>query len=108
MEQLKNLGLTNEDFKLIFDGLETLPNSGLAGSMFGDLLGMMLSKDATEEEKAEAKRQREREHRRRDQERQRVIEDIRILQGKLLTMKRIMEVNGLLKQVDDIFNDSRH
>jgi len=39
MSELKQLNLTEHDFDLLVEGLDALPERGLAGEMMGDLFG---------------------------------------------------------------------
>lgn len=99
MELLKNLNLTENDFQLMVDGLDALPEKGIAGNMMVDILSHSLMKDPEEREKFE--RERNKEKAKRDQEKAILIENVRILQGKLLTMKRIMIENNLLEEANE-------
>lgn len=100
MEQIKQLNLTENDFQLLVDGLDALPEKGAAGSMMVDLLGAAFMKDG--EAKDEFERKRLLEAKKREEEKKMMMEDIRILQGKLLLMKRYLQENNLLKQVNEI------
>ena len=95
MKDLKDLNLTSDDFKLLADGLDVLPERGVVGEFVGDLLFSSITKDDKE---LKAKFEEEREHRREKQrmEKERMQENIRILQGKLFMFKRYMQENGLL------------
>lgn len=103
MSELKHLNLTEKDFDLLVEGLDSLPEKGMAGELMGDLLGAMLSKDDSE---GKNKFQLEREKKQREKEiRQREMkEDIKILQGKLLMLKRYLSQQGALNETYDIIN----
>src|SRR3990172_749187 len=94
---LKHLNLTENDFQLIIDGLDALPDKNQEGGMMGDLLLGILSKDDPEmESKMKAdrhKRQKEAADKRRE-----MAEEIKILQGKLLMLKRFLVENDALKK----------
>jgi hypothetical protein len=98
---IKNLELTEQDFQLLVDGLDALPEKGLAGDMMGDLIVGMLGRD-NEEGMDKIKREREEKRRIQDLAKQAMKEDIRILQGKLLLLKRWLLQAGALKQANDI------
>lgn len=106
LEQIKLLNLTDDDFKLLVDGLDALPNTGLAGEMMGDILASMLIKD---DDPAKKKVLLEREEAKRKKKAQQdiMIENIKILQGKLLMLKRYMQENKLLADTYDIINIPR-
>jgi hypothetical protein len=38
MTDIKNLELTEQDFQLLVDGLDALPEKGVAGEMMGELM----------------------------------------------------------------------
>jgi len=102
MEQLKNLQLTEKDFQLLVDGLDALPEKGMAGSLFVDLLGASMMKDG--EDKEDFMRKRKIDGEKKDREKAAMADDIKILQGKLLMMKRYMIENRLIKESNDIVN----
>jgi hypothetical protein len=102
---LRNLQLTERDFQLLVDGLDTLPNKDFAGDIMEGLMMGMLKKDGgdnTQLSDFEKKRQAEKLKKERDKEM--LKEDIKILQGKLLMFKRFLIQQDALKQVDDILN----
>jgi uncharacterized protein (DUF1778 family) len=45
IQDLQNLSLTENDFKLLVDGLDELPNKGATGEIFSALLSNMVLKD---------------------------------------------------------------
>ncbi len=103
MEQLKKLELTEKDFQLLIDGLDALPEKGAAGSMMVDLLGsMMIKDDDAARAKFEASRKIEQD--KKERERSLLTEEIKILQGKLLIVKRLLQENNVLKQAHSIIN----
>lgn len=103
MQDLKNFGLTVKDFDLLIDGLETLPEKGVAGEMMGMMLEGLISKDdPVAQEKV--KRDRERQMKEKEYARNLMREDIRILQGKLYQLKRFMQENNLLEEANNIIS----
>lgn len=104
---IKDLELTDQDFQLLVDGLDALPEKGLAGEMIGDLFVGMLGKD-NEEGMEKLKREREEKRRKQDILKQQQKEEIRILQGKLLMLKRWLLQQGALKQANDILEKPLH
>lgn len=106
MTQPQDLNLSEKDFDLIIEGLDSLPDKGLAGEMMGDLLGAMLSKEAPDE-KGKFMLDRERKKHEKESKQRELKEDIRILQGKLLMLKRYLREQGALKETYDIINSGR-
>lgn len=104
MKELEQLQLTESDFKLLTDGLDALPNSGMAGEIMGTLLESMMTKDDPEM-RAEMMARKKQEERVKAAERSAKIEEIRILQGKLFQLQRYLRMNGLLKEANDILKD---
>lgn len=98
---LKNLGLTAKDFDLLVEGLETLPEKGVAGDLAFGLLTSMIARD-DEELQAKIKTDREIDRLKREREKAAMKDDIKILQGKLLSFKRYMIENGLLAEAKTI------
>lgn len=101
MEALKNLNLTEKDFDMLVEGLEALPERGAAGEMFMDLLTHSVTRDDIE---GREKLMREREHRNKQKEQSKKLmqEDVRILQGKLLMLKRFFSEQNALSQAESI------
>lgn len=97
MKELEQLNLTESDFKMITDGLECLPSKDMPGEILFGLLEAAMSKD---DPAAREKLKQDRSSGAKEKERakQLLIEDVRILQGKLLTLQRFLRMNGLLKQ----------
>lgn len=55
---IKNLELTDDDFKLIVSGLDALPQKDLAGEMMGDIiLNMVDGGDPVAKERAKVERE---------------------------------------------------
>jgi hypothetical protein len=101
MKELELLNLSEQDFKLITDGLDALPQRDMAGDMMFGLLEAALTKD---DPTARDKFKEDRIKDKANKERQKalMIEDIKILQGKLLMFQRYLRMNGLLKEANDI------
>lgn len=102
IESLRNLSLTERDFDLMVQGLEHLPNKDTAGELMGELLFGAIVKD--EEERQKMKMDRDRQRAQQMREKQALVEDSKILQGKLLMLKRFLIENDLLKEANSIIN----
>jgi hypothetical protein len=103
LEQIKMLNLTEEDFKLLVDGLDALPEKGFAGEMMGDLLIGLISKGG-EEEKERLMKERQAKREKLDKGKEIMKENIKILQGKLLMLKRYFQENDILKQTYEVLS----
>lgn len=101
--ELQKLDLSEKDFMLIIDGLDALPKKDLAGEMMGDLLGALIMKDDSEG-KRKMEIDREQRQLKAKREKETMIEDIKILQGKLLMLKRFLQQQGALRETYDIIN----
>lgn len=101
IEELKNVNLTEKDFDLMVEALDNLPNANAAGDLFGLLLTSLVTHDDPE---AKIKIQAERERTKKEAEYQKKIltEEVRLLQGKLIAVKRFMRENRLMKEVNDL------
>lgn len=104
MDQLKQISLTEEDFKLIGKALEVLPSADNMSSALAEVAVGRISKDmdgfAKEKIDAEWKKFKATEELKREAEK----EEIKILQGKLILLKRALIENNLLGKVNDILN----
>lgn len=101
MDALKNIGLTDKDFQLLINGLEYLPHKDAAGDLMIDMLAAaMLPKDSPERLKHESDQKEAK--KKKAAEKELMMEDIKILQGKLLILKRQFLEAGILKQVDEV------
>lgn len=98
---MRNLELTESDFKLMIDGLDALPEKGIASDMMGFMLDGLLA-DKNPEAADKRVRERELKAKTEDSKKEELRENIKILQGKLLMLKRyLIEIDGL-KQVNEI------
>lgn len=102
-EQLQNLALTEKDFDMMVEGLEELPNKGAAGDMLVDLFSSAMLDDGPEKDKF--KKEREAENKKAERKKELVKENVRVLQGKLITMKRLLIDNKLMEQANDAITD---
>jgi hypothetical protein len=103
MNTLKHLNLSEKDFSLIIDGLDYLPEKSAMGGFMGDLLGTMFMKDDPDaKRKMEIDRKLRMEKEKHDKDMMK--EDIKILQGKLLMLKRYLMETGALNDTMDILN----
>lgn len=98
---IRNLELTENDFRLLIDGLDTLPEKGMAGEMIGMLFEGLLT-DKNPEAVAKLKAEREDKKRFEENAKQALREEIKILQGKLLMFKRYLIEIDALKQVNEL------
>jgi hypothetical protein len=102
IEQIRMLNLTTKDFDLLVEGLDELPNKGVAGDLMVSMLIAGLSKDDAQRE--EQMRKREIEMKKKEDAKVFLKEEVKILQGKLLMLKRYMQENKLLSDAYDILN----
>lgn len=103
LEQIKHLNLTEKDFQLIVEGLDSLPEKGVSGDLMMGLIGVMITKDDPESQ-AKLKKQTDEREAKRKRERDAMIDDIKILQGKLLMLKRYLQENKLLQDAYEILS----
>ena len=105
-EQLKNLGLTANDFKLLVDGLDALPERFATGEFMSDLLVTMLEdkKEPGQPRSSVISDYHHDQKKKRQREKEFIKEECKILQGKLLMLKRFMQQQGALNETIDIIN----
>jgi len=102
MNDLQKLDLSEKDFDLIVDGLENLPNKHVAGHMMGDMIAEMVSRNGTPtkfKDLLEEKKKKD------ENERLLLVEDVKILQGKILMLKRYLKQNNALQETFNIINN---
>lgn len=90
--------ITRAEFGLILKALEALPAVHSTGEMIADMIVRGANPNANLSEdhlKFKAKARKERED---------LMEDIGVLRGKIIQIKRNLEMEGLLKDVDQIIN----
>lgn len=103
MSTLKHLNLTEQDFQMIVDGLEQLPHRNDMGEMMGELLVGVFAKDG-DESAVKMKSEREQRMKKAQDAKKQIIEDVRVLQGKLIMLKRYLIEQNALSQATDIIN----
>lgn len=102
--EIEKLNFSEADFKLLNEGLEFLPSKDLSGELMIGILSSIMAKDDPD---AKAKMDYDRKQERIKSERAKalMIEEIRILQGKILMLQRFLRTNGLLKEAHSYLND---
>lgn len=98
---LEELNLTERDFNILIDGLEHLPSKDAASDLMFDLLTMSLMKDDPAA-KAQMKEEKAAQDKKKKVEKELLLEDIKILQGKLTLFKRYLQENNLLKEANKV------
>lgn len=99
MEDIKRLNLTEKDFQLLMEGLENLPHKHVGAELLTDLLIGAVAK-TDEDRQAFAKKQ-EIVQQKKIAERQLLKEDVAVLLGKLIQLKRYLIENNLMDQVTE-------
>lgn len=99
---IKDLNLTDDDFKMIIEGLDALPEKGAAGEILGDLMIGMIGDQSNPDRFKQIKQEREKQTNKEKYKKNLMIEDIKILQGKLLMFKRWLIENDALRQTNEI------
>lgn len=100
--EMQNLSLTERDFTLLVDALDHLPDKNIASDLMGDLLMGLSTQDENQRKKILQDRALKEVKLKKD--RDALMEDVRILQGKLLMFKRYLIENNALQQVDEILS----
>lgn len=98
MDNIKNLNLTDKDFKMLVDGLDALPHAGRTGELLMDLMSETMLKGHISEE---AQRKMDAQKRKMEHEKEMLTEDAKILQGKLLMLKRYLTENKLMNEINE-------
>lgn len=103
MNSLQQLHLSEYDFKLLIDGLEALPDRGMTGQLISTIMRGMMAKNKEEEERLKREFSKKLDFEKK--EKLSMIEDIKILQGKLLSLKRYLKEQGALDETANIINN---
>ena len=101
-ENIKNLNLTEKDFKMLVDGLDALPHTGRTGELLMDIMSATILSGKIGDE---TKKKMDAEKRKEQTKKEMLIEDAKILQGKLLMLKRYLTENRLLNDVDEVLKN---
>lgn len=96
------LNLIEADFNLLVEGLDYLPEKGAAGELMSSMLMRMVVKGDDEMKKVEELEKRKQQEL--EKGKQLLKEETKILQGKLLMLKRYMQENNLLSQAYEVIN----
>lgn len=99
---LESLNLTTKDFDLLVQALDFLPEKNVAGEMMVELISTMMAKNDTEAALIKDKAMKQRAKAQGDKELLR--EETKILQGKLLMLKRYLMENKLLADANEIIS----
>lgn len=102
MTGLKQLNLTDKDFQLLIDTLDYLPEKGSTGELMADLFVNILGPNKNAQDYAA--REIEKLKKKRALEKAILSEDVKMLQAKLITFKRYLQENNLLKTAEDLIN----
>jgi|GraSoiStandDraft_52_1057288.scaffolds.fasta_scaffold1336159_1 hypothetical protein len=101
MDTIEHLDLTDKDFDMLVEGLEALSKKDMASELVGDLMvGMFSRGDKSLEQRLAMEKKRQAAVK--DAERRTLNEDIKILQGKLILLKRYLLQKGAMAQANEV------
>lgn len=100
---VKDLDLTTEDFTMLMDALEHLPFKNTGNDVVDAMMDGVLAAHSPEK-KDEISRKRKVKLAQDQRERADVIEKIRLLQAKIIMIKRVMIQENALKEANEIIN----
>lgn len=96
--ELQNIRLEEKDFDLLMEALEHLPNKDMAGDLMMGILGAALIKGENEDDFKNHLAKQERDKK---AKREALIEDIRLLQSKIIMLKRHFIEKGLMADINN-------
>ncbi len=103
---IKNLELTESDFDLLIEGLDSIPSKGAVGELMGGLLEAMMGDKIDKENpkyiEMQFRKEREKLAQKRVEDARK--DDLHILKGKLAMLKRWLITQGAIKQTQDIID----
>lgn len=100
--EMQQLNLCERDFALIIEALDHLPQKNIASDLMTDILKGMVA--TSEEERKQIVQEKVLREIKQKAEKEALIEEVRILQGKLLLFKRTLIEKNALNQVDEILS----
>jgi len=105
--EIKDLELTESDFDLLVEGLDTLPEKGAMGEVMGVLFDGLLGDKLDRQSPAyiEMQQKKEKESRIKKQKADARKDEIAILKGKMILLKRWLITQGAVKQTNDIIGN---
>jgi hypothetical protein len=89
---------------MLIDGLDALPQRGQMGEMMVDLLASTMGND---DSRRKVEKEMEQRKLKGKMEKELLIEDSKILQGKLLMLKRYLSENKLMTEVNNVLNSEK-
>lgn len=95
--QIKQLGISVADFELIVKALDHYTQKDFAGTIMTTLLAGIIGDNPAQ--KAEFERREKILEAKRETERQILTEDVRMVQSKIITLKRLMIENNLMESI---------
>ncbi len=104
LQNIKDLELTEEDFNMLIEGLDAIPEKGIGGLMMTGLFEALMEDKMDKNNPLYIQRQKEKqiEEKKRQQSLSTKQEDITVLKSKLILLKRFLLGEGALKQANEL------
>jgi hypothetical protein len=104
LKDILSEGLTAEDFDVLIKGVDSLPEAGMMGDLFNDLMmgAIVVGQNPSRKDdfmKSVSNRLAEKKRRAAGE-----AEDMVLLKGKLILLKRLLLSNEAIKMTNDILN----
>ena len=102
--EIKDLELSESDFELLVEGLDALPEKGAMGDVMGAIFEGLLGDKLDRQSPAyiEMQQKKEREARLKKQKQDSRKDEVAVLKGKIILLKRWLITQGAVKQTNDI------
>lgn len=104
LQDILSVGLTAEDFDVVLEGLEAIPEKAHLTEMMAGTTGMLLGSLGNDSRRKEMERDMEKKMKeviaRNDARR----EDLTILKSKVILLKRLLLTNARVREAQDILN----
>jgi hypothetical protein len=102
IKDILSVGLTAEDFDTLIEGLDVLPEKGMAQEVMSGTMQLMLSKIGGSSVQKEVERRLKDSAQKLQQKADARKDDLVILKSKLILLKRLLLSNDALRQANEI------
>jgi predicted amino acid-binding ACT domain protein len=102
IKDILSVGLTAEDFDVLLEGLDSIPEKGMAQEIMRGTMTMLLTADSNPSRRTEMQRQVKRSAEELQKKADGRKEDLVILKSKLILLKRLLLSNDAIRQANEI------
>ncbi len=104
LQDVLSVGLTPEDFDLMLEGIDAIPEKGMAGEMMHSMMGVLASAGMSEKGREDMKRKALAGFRDFEKKAASKKDDLIILKSKIVLLKRLLLTQSSVSAANDILN----